>query len=282
MTDSSDPKHKENNFCKLDVRDKVHFESIMKEYKITNIIHLASLVSATCEKNINLGMSVNIEGMQNALNLAKNYNSSIFIPSTYACFGPNLGKNPVPDDVIQDPTTYYGISKLYMEKLGTYFYKKFGTDFRCLRYPSIICPDQYEGHRTAAYPTAVIHSALKGFPYKMYLESDISLSMMYVDDCVRGTLELIEASNKNLTRRVYNFHGLSLSPAEYINALKNYINFEVTYEVDPLRNTMIKTWPAALDDSIANKDWGWKAEFTTPQVLIEKMIKDIKEVKNEK
>ncbi len=263
------------------MRDKSKYESIVKENNITNIIHLASLLSAACEKNLPLAMSVNIEGMHNALEIAKNQNSSIFIPSTIASFGPNLEKKPVPDDAIQDPITYYGINKIYMERLGTYYFKKFGTDFRCLRYPAIISPYQFAGNGSATYPTELVHAALSESSYKMYLEENTTLPMMYISDCVKGTIELIESSSNDLSRRVYNFQGLSFSPAEYIKSLKKFIKFEVTYEIDPLRNSITNTWPGALDDHIARKDWGWKPEFSNVKKLIEKMILDITEARIE-
>jgi threonine 3-dehydrogenase len=275
-SDISEPSGKfEGKFYQLDVTDKDSYNKIVKENKITQIVHLASLLSAACEKNLDLAMKVNIGGMHNALNVAKENNAAIFIPSTIASFGPNLEKIPVPDDVIQDPITFYGIGKIYQEKLGSYFFRKFGTDFRCLRYPAIISPYEYAGNGSASYPTEMVHAALKGNVYNMYLEPDTTLPYMYINDCVRGTIELMEAANSNLTRRVYNFQGLSFSPQKYIKELKKVIPIEVKYEIEPLRNNITKTWPVALNDSIARKDWGWNPKIDTTKKLIETMVMDI-------
>jgi len=263
----------EAKFYKLDVTNKSKFHEIVKENKITNIIHLASLLSASCEKNLDLAMKVNIDGLHNALSIAKHENISIFIPSSIASFGSNLEKKPIEEDVIQYPNTFYGIGKVYTERLGTYYFERFNCDFRCLRFPAIISPYEYAGNGTLSYPTELIHNAIKNKTYKMYLDTDLSLPMMYIDDLVSGTISLIEASPFDLSRRVYNFQGLSFSPKEFIKELRKAINFQVEFEIDPLRNKIAKTWPVALDDKIARKDWGWKPQFDTTKKLVNKMIK---------
>jgi threonine 3-dehydrogenase len=281
ISDISDPTEKiEGKFYKLDVTDKEKFNQLVKENKITQIIHLASLLSASCEMNVELAMKINIEGMHNALNVARDNKCSIFIPSTIATFGSNLDKKPIPDDFIQNPITFYGIGKIYQEKLGSYYNKKFALDFRCLRYPAIISPYRYAGNGSASYPTELIHAVLENRPYQMFLDSELELPMMYIDDCIRGTVELIEAGNSNLSRRVYNFNGLSFTPKQYINTLRKIINIQnVEYNIDPLRNEIAKSWPVSLDDQIANRDWGWKSQYDTTKKLVNKLVMDITKVK---
>ena len=277
LTDISDPLPEDKPlgmFLKLDVTEKENFANFVKEHKITNIIHLASLLSASCEKNLDLAQKINIQGLHNALKIAKDFKTQIFIPSTIATFGPNLEKRPLPDDVVQDPITYYGISKIYMEKLGAYYYNKFGVDFRSLRYPAIISPYEFACNGTATYPTELIHSALKAQKYKMYLEPHIKLPMMYIDDCIRGTIEFIGANNLNLTRRTYNFNGLSFSPEEYLAEVKKVLQVDVEYEIDNLRNRIALTWPVSLDDKIATRDWGWKPNVSNTKELVDIMVRD--------
>lgn len=280
LSDLCDPSVQvEGKYVKLDVTDKEKFSEVVKENKINHILHLAGILSALGEKNLDLAMKVNIDGMQNALNIAKESKSLIFLPSTIATFGPNLEKKPVPDDVIHDPTTFYGISKVYAEKLGTYYHRKFGVDFRCLRYPAIITPYEFQGNGTASYPTELIHAAINHKPYTIFLDPDLQLPMMYIDDCIRGTLELIEAGDKSLSRRVYNFQGLSMSAKDFIKELKKSIKkMEVNYEFCSLRNEIAKTWPVGMDDKNARKDWEWKPNISTTKKLVEALIKDVVEI----
>lgn len=274
---SANSQSSDNHYEKLDVTDFEKFNHMVKNNKITHIIHLAGILSASCEKNLPLGMKVNIDGMHNALNIARDNNSSVFIPSTIATMGPNLEKKPVPDDVLQDPITYYGISKVYMEKLGTYYNRKFGTDFRCLRYPAIISAYEYNAGGTASYPTELINAVANNKPYSIYLDSNITLPFMYISDCINGTVKLIEADNSNLKRRVYNFNGLSFTPEQYLTELKKILNnINVDYKIEKLRNEIAKTWPVALDDTFARNEWNWSPEIDSVKKLVDVIIKDVK------
>lgn len=278
LTDvSPSSQNKENHYETLDVTDKDKFTSMVQDNKITHIIHMAGILSASCERNLPLGMKVNIDGMHNALNIARDYNASIFIPSTIATMGPNLEKKPVPDDVLQEPITYYGISKVYMEKLGTYYNKKFRTDFRSLRYPSIISGYEFIAGGTASYPTELINSAINNKPYDIYLERNIMLPFMYISDCIKGTIDLIEADNSKLKRRVYNFNGLSFSAEQFLNELKKiFPQIKVDYNIDKLRNDIALTWPVSLDDTCAQNDWEWNPEIDSINKLVERLMIDIK------
>lgn len=281
-SDVSEPVEKlEGEFVKLDVNDFSKFKELVTEKKITNILHLASLLSSASERNLDLAMKVNIQGMHNALNIAKDTNSQIFIPSSIASFGPNLEKKPVPDDVIQDPITFYGISKIYMEKLGSYYYRKFGTDFRSLRLPAIISPYEFSANGTASYPTELIHSILKNpadTSHTINIDPESVLPFMYISDCIKGIIELIEAGNGQLSRRVYNFNGLSFAPKEFVKELKKAIKFQVSYDIDKLKNEIAKTWPVSMDDKFAQKDWGWKPKIGKTKKLVEVLVKDVAEL----
>jgi threonine 3-dehydrogenase len=203
----------------------------------------------------------------------------IFIPSTIATFGPKLEKNTGSVNFQQNPITYYGISKLHIEKLGSYYHKNFNTDFRCLRYPPIISPYEIDSNGPASYASEVIHSLLKSQPYTIYIDPEISLSMMYIKDCVRATIELIEAGNSYLTTRVYNINGFSLSAKQFMKELKKSIQINnIDYKIDNTKNEIAKSWTVNLDDDLSIKDWGWKPQILNTKKLMEALLMEIAEL----
>jgi threonine 3-dehydrogenase len=250
-------------FAFLDVTDRVTLQKLVVEHNIDTIVHLASLLSGVGEKNPQLAIKVNAHGSENVLEVAAQYQCKVFAPSTIAVFGPTTPRDNTPNTTILRPTTIYGSTKVYMELLGEYYNRKFGVDFRSIRYPGIISNKALPGGGTTDYAVEIYYEALKNRKYTCFLGPQSALPMMYMPDCLRGTLQLIEAPAEQLTERVYNLTALSFTPADLAVSIKKYIpDFEITYAPD-FRQAIADSWPRSIDDSKARADWGWKHEYDT-------------------
>jgi len=265
-------------FIRLDVAKSKHFRAVVEEEKPTHILHLAALLSARAEESVELALKVNVDGLHNALEIAKDLKTAVYVPSSIAAFGPDSPRNPTPEDCIAKPTTVYGVSKVYTELLGSYYHKKFGVDFRSLRYPGAISVTRPTGG-TTDYAVEIFYELLVHGTYTSYLSLNTRLPMMYMDDLLRGTCEFIEADSNKLTRRVYNLAALSFTPAELTEEIKKHLPNAVT-TVAPggpdIRQGYADSWPMVLDDSLARKDWGWKHNFDMPK-LVQTMLANVKE-----
>lgn len=265
-------------FMHVDVSKFNSFKEAVKEVEPTHIVHMAALLSANAEKTVPLALKVNVEGLHNVLEIAKEMNKTVFVPSSIAAFGPDSPRDPAPDDCMTKPTTVYGITKVYAELLGTYYHKKFGVDFRSLRYPGAVSVTRPTGG-TTDYATDIFYELLVHGKYTSYLQLNTRLPMMYMEDLLRGTCEFIEADTNKLTRRVYNMAALSFTPAELTEAIKKHFPNAVT-TVNPdapdVRQQYADSWPKVLDDSLARKDWGWKHTFEMDK-FVEAMIAGVRE-----
>lgn len=261
-------------FIRLDVSKPKRFRHVMEELKPTHIVHLAALLSAKAEQHVSESLDVNIEGLHNVLELAKDFKAAVYVPSSIAAFGPDSPRNPTPDDCIAKPTTVYGISKVYSELLGNYYHKKFGVDFRSLRYPGAISVTRPTGG-TTDYAVEIFHELLEKGKYDCFLNPTTRLPMMYMDDLLRGTCEFIDAPEAKLTRRVYNLAAISFTPEEMLAEIKKHLpDAQVTYTPD-VRQKYADSWPMVLDDALARKDWGWNHTFNL-QKIVPEMITQIK------
>jgi nucleoside-diphosphate-sugar epimerase len=263
-------------YLTLDVLDKPKLLEVIKKYKIKEVYLLAALLSAVAEKNIQFAWDLNMQGLFNVLDLAKEkYINKIFWPSSIAVFGPTSPKLNSPQTTILEPSTVYGISKMAGERWCEYYFVKFGVDVRSLRYPGIISYKSPPGGGTTDYAVEIFHAAVNKGNYKCFIEKDITLPLIYMDDAIRATVELMNIDRKKLTiNSSYNLSGMSFTPHEIANEIKKYYpNFKMTYEKD-FRNEIALTWPSNIDDSSARKDWNWNHQYDLRKTTIE-MLKGI-------
>ncbi|RNA15265.1 L-threonine 3- mitochondrial [Brachionus plicatilis] len=268
---------KEINYLYADVLDLPNLQQIIVNNKIDWIIHFSALLSAVGEKNVPLALSVNVTGMQNILELAKQFRLKVFIPSTIGAFGPESPRNPTPDLTIQRPKTIYGVTKVYAELLGEYYSKKFNIDFRCLRFPGIISADTQPGGGTTDYAVKIFHDALETKKFECYLKADTRLPMMYIDDCLNSVIQFMEYPSEKLNQRTYNISAMSFTPEEIFLEIKKHIpELQIDYKIDS-RQEIADSWPQVFDDSNARKDWNWNPKYDLPN-LVEKMLSELRTI----
>ncbi|OLS26300.1 MAG: putative epimerase/dehydratase [Candidatus Heimdallarchaeota archaeon LC_2] len=261
--------HSQGPYEYLNVLDKDRFTELIVNYEIDWLVHNASVLSATGERNPKLALDVNIRGFENAIELAKQYNLRILSPSSIAAFGPTTPKINTPDFTIMRPTTIYGVSKVYIELLGEYYHQKWDVDFRSLRYPGIISWKSPPGGGTTDYAVEIFHEALKNKQYTSFLDRNTILPMMHIDDCLLGTVQLMEANDAIFTQRTFNLAAVSFSPQELAVEIQKHIpDFEITYEPD-YRQEIAKTWPESIDDSEARKQWNWQHQYDLSNLVID-------------
>jgi nucleoside-diphosphate-sugar epimerase len=259
-------------FEHIDCLDAQRIYSVIKKYKIDTIFHLAAVLSATGEKNPQLAWKVNINGLYNVLEIAREYKCAVFIPSSIAAFGPSTPKDNTPQETIQRPNTIYGLTKVTGELLCDYYYAKYGVDTRGVRFPGIISYVALPGGGTTDYAVEIFYEALKNKKYTCFLNKDTYLDMMYMPDGLKAAVNLMEADPSRLKHRnAYNVTAESFDPEQLAREIKKYIpDFEMNYDVDPMRQAIADSWPNRLDDSAAREDWGWSPDYD-----LEAMTKDM-------
>ncbi|MEI7960609.1 MAG: NAD-dependent epimerase/dehydratase family protein [Chitinophagaceae bacterium] len=263
------------SFRTLNVMDKEASAKLIHEEKITQIYHLAAILSATGEKNPIQAWDLNMGGLLSVLELAKEYKiSKVFWPSSIAVFGPDTPKENTPQDAFKNPTTVYGISKLAGEHWCEYYFNKYGVDVRSLRYPGLIGYKSMAGGGTTDYAVDIFHKAVNNENFTCFLKEDTYLPMMYMEDAVNATIELMEAPTAVIkTRTSYNVSGMSFSPKEIYDCIKMHQpDFNIKYEPD-FRQSIADSWPKSIDDSAAQNDWGWKAKFDLNKMSAEILAK---------
>jgi nucleoside-diphosphate-sugar epimerase len=261
-------------YVSLDVMNKEMLHVQVIRQNITQIYLLAAILSATGEKNPNLAWHLNMQGLLNVLDIAREEKlSKVYWPSSIAVFGPTSPKNNCPQQTIIEPTTVYGISKYAGEFWCNYYFQRYGVDVRSLRYPGLISYKSAPGGGTTDYAVEIYLEALENKKYQCFLEEDTYLPMMYMPDAIRATIELMQAPAATIgIRHSYNVAGMSFSPKEIAASIQQHIpDFSISYQPD-YRQQIANSWPGSIDDSVATRDWGWKPEFD-----LAKMTKDMLE-----
>ncbi|MGL2962773.1 L-threonine 3-dehydrogenase [Flavobacterium sp. RSB2_4_14] len=267
----------EGIFEVVNALDYNQIEHLVEQYQITDIYLMAALLSATAEKNPAFAWDLNMNSLFHVLNLAKAKKiKKIFWPSSIAVFGPTTPRDNTPQYTIMEPTTVYGISKQTGERWCEYYHHIYGVDVRSIRYPGLISWSTEPGGGTTDYAVDIYHKALKDGKYECFLSEDTALPMMYMDDAIRATIEIMQANEADVKiRSSYNLAGVSFTPKEIAAEIKNHIpNFSISYKPD-FRQKIADSWPASIDDSSAQKDWNWKHKFDLASMTVE-MLENLK------
>lgn len=266
-----------NPFEKLDALDSKALFEIVKKHQITQVYHLAAMLSATGEQNPMFAWKLNMESLFHVLDLAKEKHiKQIYWPSSIAVFGPTTPQQNTPQYTVMEPSTIYGISKQAGERWCEWYFKKFGVDVRSIRYPGLIGWKSAPGGGTTDYAVHIFYEALKTGTYESFLSENTTLPMMCMEDAIRATIELMHAPAENIKiRGGYNLAGLSFSPKDMAEEIKKHIhNFKISYKPD-FRQQIADSWPKSIDDSEARKQWGWKENYNLEK-LVSAMLDNLK------
>ena len=264
-------------FIYLDALEIDALKKVLYEYEIDTIFHMASILSATGEKMPQTAWNININGLINVLETSRSYKiKNVIWPSSIAAFGPTTPRDNTPNITILEPTTMYGITKVAGELLAEYYYKKYGLDTRSMRLPGIISSETLPGGGTTDYAVEIFYEAIKKKQYTCFLKEDTYLPMMYMPDCNKCMIDLLEADNSKLKRRVYNVTGMSFSAGDIAAEIKKHIpEFQIDYEPD-FRQEIADSWPKSIDDSLAREEWNWDPSYDLASMtkdMIEKLSK---------
>jgi nucleoside-diphosphate-sugar epimerase len=253
---------------KGDATDRATLERIVSLHEIDTVFHLVSLLSATGEVHPHKAWEVNMTSLKHVLDLAMEHKLRVFWPSSIAAFGPTTPRVNTPQHTVLEPTTMYGVTKVAGELLCQYYWKKFGVDVRSLRYPGLISWKAEPGGGTTDYAVAVFYEALTSGKYEFFVEEDTVLPMMYMDDAVRATIELMKADERKLTVRTsYNLAAISFKASELVEEIAKHVPLQVTYAPDH-RQAIADSWPQTIDDSQARNDWGWQHQIDLPTMTL--------------
>ncbi len=276
-SDIREGNHGEVQFVSLDILDAPKLKTIIEEHNVGTVYLLAALLSATAEQNPMFAWKLNMEGLFNVLELAKEGAiDQIFWPSSIAVFGPTTPRENTPQTTVMEPTTVYGISKQAGERWCEYYHNKYGVDVRSIRYPGLISYKAEPGGGTTDYAVAIYYKALQEGKYECYLKSDTYLPMMYMEDAIKATIDLMQAEESDIKiRSSYNLAGISFSPVEIAEEIKKHLpDFSISYQQD-FRQNIADSWPKSIDDSKAQEDWGWKNSYELDTMTAE-MLKGLK------
>lgn len=262
-------------FETLDVLDKDAISNLIQAEKITQVYHLAAILSASGEKNPVQAWDINMRGLLHVLDLAKEFKlDKVFWPSSIAVFGPNSPQANTPQDAFKNPTTVYGISKIAGEHWCEYYFNSYGVDVRSLRFPGLIGYKSVAGGGTTDYAVDIYHQAIRKQNFTCFLKEDTYLPMMYMEDAVQATLQLMAAPSADIQIRTsYNLSGMSFSPQEIAESIRShYPEFSIQYAPD-FRQKIADSWPSSINDDCARNNWGWKAQFDLPKMTTEILTK---------
>jgi len=250
-------------YIRLDCTDAQAVAAAVREQRVDVVYHLAALLSAVAEKKPHQAYEVNLGGLYNVLEVAREAGCAVFTPSSIAAFGPSTPPDPTPQDTIQRPTTMYGVTKVAGELLCDYYHSAFGVDTRGLRYPGLISYVAPPGGGTTDWAVEIFHAALEHGEYACFLAEGTQLDMMYMPDAIRAAMELMEADADRLEHRnAFNVTAMQLTPERLAGAIREHVpEFRLTYDVDPVKQRIAESWPKRLDDSAAREEWGWSPRY---------------------
>lgn len=261
----------------VDVTDRSSIDRVVEDYDIDTIYHMAAILSAAGEKNPWLAWDVNMNGTYHVLEAAREKDMfRVFVPSSIAAFGPETPRENTPQETVLKPRTMYGLTKVAGELLCNYYFERFGLDVRGVRYPGIISYKTPPGGGTTDYAVEIFYEALKHERYTCFLREDSTLPMMYMPDCIKATLDLMDADLSELVHHAdFNLAAISFSPVELAEEMKKHIpEFTIAYEPDS-RQAIADSWPKTIDDSAAREEWGWKPGYNLAS-MTEDMLKNLR------
>lgn len=265
----------------LDIRDKERTIELVEKYNINTIINLAAILSAVGEQRPLDCWDINMNGLYNMLEIARERNIMLFNPSSIAAFGPSTPPDMTPQDTIQRPTTMYGVTKVAGEILCDYYHQRFGTDTRGVRFPGLISYETLPGGGTTDYAVHIYYEAIKNKKYTSFIKEGTQMDMMYMPDALDAIVELMEADgDKLIHRNAFNITAMSFTPEEIAASIKKYIpEFEMDYDVDPVRQAIAESWPNSLDASAAKEEWGFSPKYDLDAMtrdMLDKLSKKLK------
>ena len=273
----------EGPFQILDVMDSKTMIEVARKFRADTIIHLAALLSATAEADPFFAWNLNMGGLLNALETAKELNAQFFAPSSIGAFGPSTPKKQTPQDTIQRPTTMYGVNKVAGELLCDYYFTRFGVDTRGVRFPGLISYVTPPGGGTTDYAVEIYYKAIEEGRYTSYIAEGTYMDMMYMPDALQAIVDLMEADGSKLKHRnAFNISAMSFEPSQIAKEIQKQIpSFKIDYNVDPVRQTIADSWPNAIDSSAAVEEWGFKTQFDLEKMTID-MLDQLKRKLNKR
>ncbi len=263
-------------YISLDIRQQSSLLTAVKDFQVDTVFHLASLLSAVAENSPQKAWDINMNGLFNVLETARLMHCAVFSPSSIGAFGPQTPARNTPQDTIQRPNTMYGVTKVSGELLSDYYQQRFAVDTRGLRYPGLISYKTPAGGGTTDYAVEIFYAALQGQSYKCFLRADTQLDMMYMPDAVNAAITLMQADARQLSHHnAFNVTAMSITPEQLAAEIKRHIpKFNISYQVDPVRQAIADSWPKHMDDHCAVDEWGWQAEYDL-SAMVEDMLEKL-------
>lgn len=278
-TDIKEKKEVDGPFEIVDVTDHQRLYDVAKKHNVDTIMHLAALLSATAEKNPLKAWNINMGGLVNALEVARELDLQFFTPSSIGAFGPSTPKDDTPQDCLMRPTTMYGVNKVAGELLCDYYFERFGVDTRGVRFPGLISYETLPGGGTTDYAVEIYYEAVKNKAYTSFIDENTLMDMMYMPDALNAIVDLMEADPSKLVHRnAFNITAFSAAPEDFAASIQKYIpEFKLSYDVDPVRQAIAESWPNHIDSTVAKNEWDFKVNYD-----LDKMTKDMLEKIKEK
>ena len=262
----------------VDITNPQQIADAVSKYQVDTIYNLAALLSAVAENKPQLAWKIGLGGLFNTLEVAREKQCAVFTPSSNGSFGPGTPKDKTPQDTVQRPKTMYGVTKVSGELLSDYYFTRFGVDTRSVRFPGLISYVTPPGGGTTDYAVDIYYSAAKGEKFVCPIAEGTYMDMMYMPDALRAAVEIMEADPSKLVHRnSFNIASMSFEPNTIYQNIRKYLpEFEMQYQVDPLRQAIAESWPNSLDDTCAREEWGWKPEYDL-DAMTQDMLAKLKE-----